>query len=103
MNEKKRRGEHFRVKSLYFYVKHECVRYFLYCQQLKTKVESGLEKLGRSRVLLETLQKEAKMILTMVVSSAHIGMTCMRLGQRGVEFGQIGILGIPGILMILVM
>ena len=76
-------------------------------EKLETKVENGLrkkvKKLGRRRVLLKTLQKEPKMILTMVVSSVHIRMNCMRLGQGGVEFGQIGIMGIGGILMIWVM
>jgi hypothetical protein len=70
-------------------------------EKLETKVESGLGKKGREAI--ETLQKESKMILIVVVSSVHIGMTCMRLDQRGVEFGQIGIMGIGGILMIWVM
>jgi hypothetical protein len=30
LSEKKRRGEHIRVKSLYVFVKHECARYFFY-------------------------------------------------------------------------
>jgi hypothetical protein len=47
-------------------------------EKLETKVESGL---GRRRVLLETLQKESKMILTVIVSSVHIKMNCMRLDQ----------------------
>jgi hypothetical protein len=97
-------------------------------EKLETKVESGLGKKGREalagnstkgaeydfnhgsefnhsrrRVLLETQQKEPNMILTMVVSFVQIGMNCMRLGQGGVAFGQIGILGIGGILMIWVM
>jgi hypothetical protein len=54
-------------------------------EKLETKVESGLGKKGkearRRRVLLETLQKEPKMILTVVVSSVHIGTNCTRLGQ----------------------
>lgn len=40
------------------------------------------------------------MILTMVVSSIHIGMICIRLDQGGVEFSQIGGLDIRGFLMI---
>jgi hypothetical protein len=54
-------------------------------EKLETKVESGLGKKGREA--METLQKEPKMILIVVMSSVHIGMTCMRLGQGGVEFG----------------
>ena len=54
----------------------------------------------KGREAMETLQKEPKMILTVVVRSVHIGMTCMRLNQGGVEFSQIGGLGIRGFLMI---
>jgi DNA anti-recombination protein RmuC len=54
-------------------------------EKLETKVESGLGKKGREA--METLQKESKMILTVVVRSVHIEMTCIRLGQGAVEFG----------------
>jgi hypothetical protein len=54
-------------------------------------------------VLLETLQIKSRMILTMVVSSVHIGGRGMRIGQGGDIFGHVGILSIEGILMIWVM
>jgi len=62
-----------------------------------------VEKLGRRRVLLETLQIKSRMILTVVVSSVHIGGRGMRIGQGGDIFGHVGILSIEGILMIWVM
>jgi hypothetical protein len=63
-------------------------------------VVKGVEKLGRRRVLLETLQMKPMMILTVVVGSVHIGERGIRIGQGGDIFGHIGILSIEGILMI---
>jgi len=63
-------------------------------------VVKGVEKLGRRRVLLETLQMKSRMILTLVVGSVHIGEKGMRIGQGGDIFDHIGILSIEGILMI---
>jgi hypothetical protein len=63
-------------------------------------VVKGVEKLGRRRVLLETLQMQSRIILTVVVGSVHIGERGMRIGQGGDIFDHIGILSIEGILMI---
>jgi hypothetical protein len=63
-------------------------------------VVKGVKKLGRRRVLLETLQMKPRMILTVVVGSVHIGERGVRIGQGGDIFSHIGILGIEGILMI---
>jgi hypothetical protein len=63
-------------------------------------VVKGVEKLGRRRVLLETLQMKSRMILTVVVGFVHIGERGMRIGQGGDIFDHIGILSIEGILMI---
>jgi hypothetical protein len=63
-------------------------------------VVKGVGKLGRRRVLLETLQMKPRMILTVVVGSVHISERGMRIGQGGDIFGHIGILSIEGILMI---
>ena len=63
-------------------------------------VVKGVEKLGRRRVLLETLKMKLRMIFTVVVGSVHIGERGMRIGQRGDIFGHIEILSIEGILMI---
>jgi hypothetical protein len=73
-------------------------------EKLETKlmegVVKGVEKLGRRRVLLETLQMKSRMILTVVVGSVHTGKRGMRIGQGGDIFDHIGILSIEGILMI---
>jgi hypothetical protein len=66
-------------------------------------VVKRVEKLGRRRVLLETLWMKPRMILTVVVGSVHIRERGMRIGQRGDIFGHIAILSIEGILMIWVM
>jgi hypothetical protein len=55
-------------------------------------VVKGVEKLGRRRVLLETLKMKLRMIFTVVVGSVHIGERGMRIGQGGDIFGHIGIL-----------
>jgi hypothetical protein len=63
-------------------------------------VVKRVEKLGRRRVLLETLQMKPMKILTVVVGFVCIGERGMRIGQGGDIFGHIGILSIEGILMI---
>ena len=55
-------------------------------------VVKGVEKLGRRRVLLETLKMKLRMIFTVVVGSVHTGERGMRIGQGGDIFGHIGIL-----------
>jgi hypothetical protein len=55
-------------------------------------VVKGVEKLGRRRVLLETLKMKLRMIFTVVVGSVHIGERGMRIGQGGDIFSHIGIL-----------
>jgi hypothetical protein len=52
-------------------------------------VVKGVEKLGRRRVLLETLQMKSRMILTVVMGSVHIGERGMRIGQGGEIFDHI--------------
>jgi len=66
----------------------------------KLETSKRVEKLGRRRVLMETLQIKSRMILTVVVGSVHIGERGMRIGQGGDIFDHIGILSIEGILMI---
>ena len=69
-------------------------------EKLETRSDEGVEKLGRRRVLLETLQMKPRMILTMVVGFIHVGERGMRIDQGGDIFGHIGIFSIEGILMI---
>jgi hypothetical protein len=61
------------------------------------------KKLGKRRVLLETLQMKSRMILTVVMGYVHIGERGMRIDQGGDIFGHIRILNLKGILMIWVM
>jgi hypothetical protein len=73
-------------------------------EKLETKSDGGrskgVEKLGRRRVLLETLQMKSRIILIVVMGSLHIRKRGMRIGQGGDIFDHIGILSIEGILMI---
>jgi hypothetical protein len=72
-------------------------------EKLKTRSDGDIvkrvEKLGRRRVLLETLQMKSRMILTVVVDFVHIRERGMRINQGGDIFSHIGILSIKGILM----
>jgi hypothetical protein len=65
-------------------------------EKLETRSDGGhskrVKKLGRRRVLLETLQMKSRMKLTVVVGSVHIGERGMRIGQGGDIFDRIGIL-----------
>jgi hypothetical protein len=54
-------------------------------EKLETRYDGDIvkrvEKLGRRRMLLETLEMKPMMILTVVVGSVHIGERGMRIGQ----------------------
>ena len=73
-------------------------------EKLDTRFDGGrckkVEKLGKRRVLLETLQMKPRMILTIVVDFIHIGERGMRVDQGGNIFDHIWIFSIKEILII---
>jgi len=75
-------------------------------EKLETRsgdIVKRVKKLGRRRVLVETLQMKPRMILTVVVGFVHKGERGMRINQGGDIFIHIRILSIEGISKIWVM